>query len=35
MVKVLKKSGIEGMFFNKKRLYMTNLQPTLYKMENN
>jgi hypothetical protein len=28
MIKALKELGIEGMFLNKKRLYMTNLETT-------
>jgi hypothetical protein len=33
MIKTLRKLGIEGMYFNILRLYMTNLQPTPYLME--
>jgi hypothetical protein len=35
MIKALRKLGIEGMFLNIIRLYMTNLQPTSYLMVRN
>jgi hypothetical protein len=35
MIKALRKLGIEGMYFNIVKLYMTNLYPTSYLMVKN